>query len=85
MAEQSGHGNEGAGHESKGGKGINRREFLEMSPLFLFGSMLFGVSNKDTVTKFLDKAGDFLTGFFGGPFGGGGGGGHRETAHAPAR
>lgn len=83
MSHGGGHAAEHAGsHESKGGKGITRREFLEMSPFFLFGSLLMGVSNTEGVSKFLDKAGDFLTNFFGGPFsggGGGGGGGHHEA------
>ena len=76
----------GGGHETKasGGKGDWFKKFAETSPLFLFGSMLFGVFNKKGVSDFLAEAGKTLD-FFGAPFsgkGGGGGGGGHAPAHA---
>ncbi|MBI3232163.1 MAG: hypothetical protein HYZ51_03745 [Candidatus Doudnabacteria bacterium] len=63
------HGPESGGSQEikTGKKGITRKEFLETSPLYLFGAMLFGVFNKKGISDFLSQASKTLE-FFSGPF-----------------
>lgn len=74
-------------HEAKasGGKGNFWHKAVETAPLFLFGSMLFGIFNKEGITDLINEATKTLD-FFGAPFSGkgGGGGGGGDHAHAPA-
>lgn len=76
------HAPETGGHKEakSGGKGgILGKEFLETSPVYLFGAMLFGIVNRKGISDFLSEASKTLD-FFSAPFTGGGGGGHSPAA-----